>query len=118
MLPMKAKLAKKLMSLAFFLFSRKIFMIPIAKTITVTILKNTKRYEGIVSYMWYLSESPSFIFPSKVRIKFIRPNIETRIKVYLLNGTYKSNYASFVKVNVHPYAISNNKDVNTDSEIE
>lgn len=60
-------------------------MTPIIKTSTVTSLKKTNKYEGIVSYMWYLSEWPSLIFPSNVKIKFSIPSKPTNLfEKYLL----------------------------------
>lgn len=77
--PIKPKFATKLTSGAFFEPLRYSLIIPTPKIITVQTRKNTKRYDGIVWYIWYLSESPSFILPRRVKIKLMRPNIETVI---------------------------------------
>lgn len=52
-------------------------------------LKKTSKYEGIVSYMWYLSWAPSVILLSKVRITVIRPIMHTIVRINTYVGAHR-----------------------------
>ena len=68
--------------LSFFLLVFKVRKIPSTNTNNEIILKANNKYDGMVSCMWYLLWSPSFILVNKVNITFIIPSIPTKLKNY------------------------------------
>ena len=61
-----------------YFFAYSIDLMHPTKNITIVMaLKNTKRYEGMVSYIWYLSCAPSVILFSRVKITVMSPIMHT-----------------------------------------